>query len=167
LKSDFDNAAPQLYVRSNEDSFALADRETILDAARTTIENQFKSGALVNSPTQAKDFIQLQLASYQHEMFAVLWLTTKHTVIEFEELFRGTLDKASVYPREIVKSALQHNAGACILCHNHPSGNSEPSHADRSITESIKLALELVDVRTLDHFIVGENICSFAERGIL
>ena len=106
----------------------------------------------------------MRLAPQPYELFAVLWLDSRHRVIAFEELFRGTIDGASVHPREVVRAAIDHNA-ACIFAHNHPSGVEEPSQADLRITHHLKDALDLVDVRVLDHMIVGDTMCSFAERG--
>ncbi|WP_375142670.1 JAB domain-containing protein [Methylomonas koyamae] len=100
-------------------------------------------------------------------MFLGVFLDNQHKVIACEELFRGTIDGASVYPREVVKTALQHNAAALIFAHNHPSGISQPSQADRVITEKLKSALALIDIRVLDHFVVGEAVYSFAEHGLL
>ncbi len=112
--------------------------------------------------------MQALLADYEHEVFALLMLDSRHRVIVFEELFRGTLDGASVYPREVVKLALEHNAAALILVHNHPSGDPEPSMADRNLTTKLQDALNLVGVRTLDHIVVGNEGCvSLAELGYL
>ena len=112
--------------------------------------------------------LQALLADYEHEVFALLMLDSRHRVIAFEEVFRGTLDGASVYPREIVKIALEHNAAALILVHNHPSGDPEPSMADRNLTTKLRDALNLVGVRTLDHIVVGNEGCvSLAELGYL
>ncbi len=124
-------------------------------------------GMAITSPEKTKAFLQLKLAHLEHEVFAVLWLDNRHRVIAFEEMFRGTIDGASVHPREVVKAAMRHNAAACIFAHNHPSGVAKPSHADMNITQRLKEALEFVDVRPLDHVIVGENTCSFAERGLI
>lgn len=113
-------------------------------------------------------YLQILLQEYEHEVFAVLLLDNKHRVIQFQELFRGTLDGASVYPREVVKLALAHNAAAVILVHNHPSGDPVPSQADRVLTIKLKQALELVSIRTLDHIVVGREGCvSLAELGDL
>ena len=100
-------------------------------------------------------------------MFAVLFLDNRHRLIEIEEMFRGTIDGAQVHVREVVKAALHHNAAAVVLCHNHPSGVAEPSQADQTITRRLREALSLVEVRVLDHFVVGDSITSFAERGLL
>ena len=115
-----------------------------------------------------KRYLQARMSHYQQEVFACLFLDNQHQVIELEELFFGSIDSASVYPREVVKKVLQFNAAAVIFAHNHPSGISEPSQADRLITEQLKQALSLIDVRVLDHIVVGHNqSTSFAERGLL
>lgn len=121
----------------------------------------------MTSPQQVKDYLQLQLAARPYEVFCVLYLDTQHRLLRFEELFRGTLDSASVYPREVAKRCLELNAGAVILAHNHPSGLAEPSDSDRRITDRIKEALGLLEIRVLDHLVVGEDTTSFAERGWL
>ena len=120
------------------------------------------------NPRATRDYLRLQLAPRDHEVFAILFLDNRHRVIEFVPLFRGTIDGASVHPREVVKEALSRNAAAVILAHNHPSGVAEPSQADELITNRLRDALALVDVRVLDHFVVtGDAIVSFAERGLL
>jgi DNA repair protein RadC len=120
------------------------------------------------SPAAVKDYLRAKLAGFEHEVFAVLFLDTQDRLIEYAEMFRGTIDSASVNPRELVKEALRLNAAAVIVSHNHPSGNSEPSGADKALTQRLKESLVLVDVRTLDHIIVaGGNITSFAERGLI
>jgi DNA repair protein RadC len=112
--------------------------------------------------------LRLSLAALPHETFVVLFLDSQHRLLAADELFRGTLAQTSVYPREIVKAALSHNAAAVIFAHNHPSGVAEPSRADELLTQSLKQALALVDIRTLDHFVVaGSRVVSFAERGLL
>ena len=116
-----------------------------------------------------KDYLRLSLGGLEHEEFACVWLDAQHKVISIERIFRGTLTQTSVYPREIVKLALQHNAAAVIFAHNHPSGNSNPSTADELLTRALKDALALIDVRALDHFIItahGQPV-SFAERGLM
>jgi DNA repair protein RadC len=114
-----------------------------------------------------RKYLQMQLRDRPAEVFAALWLDNQHRVLEFEELARGTIDGASVYPREVVKHALKVGAAAAIFAHNHPSGVAEPSAADRALTERLRAALALVDIRVLDHFVVGEKVVSFAERGWL
>jgi len=121
-----------------------------------------------NSPNVVKDYLRLVLGGRQQEVFMVLFLDAQHRLIASEELFHGTLTQTSVYPREVVKRALIHNAAAVMLSHNHPSGLAEPSSADRSLTEALKQALGLVDVRVLDHIVIGEQeALSFAERGLI
>lgn len=109
------------------------------------------------NPEDTKAYLQLKLSGKEHEIFSVLFLDNRHAVIKYSEMFRGTIDGASVYPREVVKKALSHNAAAVIFAHNHPSGNPEPSEADKQITEKLKNALGTVDIRVLDHLVVGHG----------
>ena len=140
----------------------------ILLMAQQLASQSLSRGRKLTEPKQVFTHLQTLLAGYEHEVFALLLLDSKHRVIAFRELFRGTLDSASVYPREVVKLALQCNAAAAILVHNHPSGDPEPSHADRALTDKLKAALDLVGVRTLDHIVVGSEDCvSLAELGYL
>ena len=111
--------------------------------------------------------MQMKLAHYDKEVFGVMFLDTQHRLIEFKEMFFGTLDAASVYPREVVKAALERNAGAVIFGHNHPSGIPEPSQADRNITQRLSEALALIDIKVLDHIVAGDQCVSFAERGLI
>ena len=122
-----------------------------------------------SSPKAVRDFLRLKLGALEYEAFGVVWLDSQNRVIDHGELFRGTLTQTSVYPREVVKAALACNAGAAILYHNHPSGLGDPSHADQALTKTIKVALALVEVTVLDHFIVAgaATPVSFAERGLL
>ncbi len=125
-------------------------------------------GVAMDSPATVKNFLALKLADLEHEVFSVVWLDSQNRVLEYQELFRGTLSQTSVYPREIVKAGLSLNAGACTLAHNHPSGMAEPSYADKALTETLKTALAMVDIRVLDHIIVGGlSTVSFAERGLV
>jgi len=125
------------------------------------------SGEAFNSPEAVRAYLVLKLAREESEQFVVMFLDAQHRLIEAETMFHGTLTQASVYPREVVKRALHHNAAAAILAHNHPSGVAEPSQSDRLLTDTLKQALSLVDVRILDHFIVaGRDTLSFAERGM-
>ncbi|MBI3778949.1 MAG: DNA repair protein RadC, partial [Gammaproteobacteria bacterium] len=120
------------------------------------------------STRDTKDFLQAQLRDRKNEVFGVLFLDNRHRVLEFEELFQGTLNGTAVYPREVVKRALKHNAAAVILVHNHPSGVAEPSRADELLTTRLKEALTLVDIRLLDHLVVGDGeMVSFSERGLI
>lgn len=140
----------------------------ILLMARQLATLRLRRGRALTSPKEVFSHLQALLADYEHEVFALLMLDSQHRVITFEEVFRGTLDGASVYPREIVKIALAHNAAAMILVHNHPSGDPEPSQADRTLTTKLQDALNLVGVRTLDHIVVGHEGCvSLAEQGYL
>ena len=141
----------------------------IVQLAIGILESQLKEkGEVLSSPDSVKNYLRLNLELLEHEVFAVLFLDTRHRVIEFRQMFTGTIDGASVHPREVVKAALSVNAAAVIFAHNHPSGLSEPSQADMRITERLKDALALVDVRTLDHFVIGHGQqMSFAERGLL
>lgn len=150
-------------------SFTLSQAEqAIIDQAVSILESKINTAENLSSPTQAAQYLRLKLAMLEHEVFAVLWLNNKHSVIELEVLFRGTIDSAAVYPREVAKAALAQNAAAVILCHNHPSGCAEPSQADHAITRRLVEALGLIDVRVLDHMVVGtEGYVSFAERGLL
>ena len=157
-----------LLVRDDQGRYMQATADQILEAARQVIDQKIPRGALFTSPELVKDYLRTKLAGFEHEVFAALFLDTKHRLIEYIELFRGTIDSASVYPREVVKAALRVNAAAAVFSHNHPSGNPEPSHADKVLTQRLREALALVDVRTLDHIIVaGGSTISFAERGLI
>jgi DNA repair protein RadC len=156
-----------LVIQEANGTYRAASTEEILDAARSAINRRFRRGKAITSPAESQEFLKLRLAHLEHEVFAVLWLDNRHRFIQYDELFRGTIDGSSVHPREVVKSALRHNAAACILAHNHPSGISAASNADRSITRRLVDALALVDVRVLDHIIVAEDCLSFAETGLL
>ncbi|MBK1889475.1 DNA repair protein RadC [Undibacterium sp. 14-3-2] len=145
-----------------------AQLQAVLELARRSIHEELQINASLSSPQAVKHYLQLLIGNKTHESFAVLFLDTKNRLITSEELFRGTLNHASVYPREVVKTALQHNAAAIILAHNHPSGSCEPSDADVRLTQTLKQALALVDVRVLDHFIIANpDVYSFAEHGLL
>ncbi len=141
--------------------------QAVLEMARRHLYETLKRGDALSNPQDTRRFVVARLRGLPHEVFACLFLDNKHRVIEFEELFRGTIDGASVHPREVLKRALHHNAAALIVAHNHPSGVAEPSDADRHITERLKKALALVDVRLIDHLVVGEAVVSFAERGLI
>jgi len=157
-----------LLVRDDQGRYLPASADQILAAARQVIEQKIQRGASFTSPATVKEYLCTKLAGLEHEVFAVLFLDTRHRLIEYAEMFRGTIDGAAVYPREVVKMALQHNAAALIFSHCHPSGNPEPSQDDRRITEQLKKALSLIDVRTLDHIVVGgDRTASFAEMGLL
>lgn len=143
-------------------------QRTIARALKLLEQRMRASESVLTSPRLVREYLMLKLAPKEHEVFAALWLDAQHRVLECEELFRGTLTQTSVYPREVVKGALRMNAAAVIFAHNHPSGVAEPSRADELLTQSLKTALALVDVKVLDHFIVGGAVVmSFAERGLL
>ncbi|MBI3188804.1 MAG: DNA repair protein RadC [Gammaproteobacteria bacterium] len=144
-----------------------AQLQAVLEMARRYLGESLQRGEPLTSPQITRQFLSQKLRDYSHEVFAVLFLDQRHRVICFEELFRGTIDGASVYPREVVKQSLLHNAAAVIFAHNHPSGVAEPSQADQNITRRLQDALALIDVRVLDHFVVGDDVVSFAERGLL
>ncbi len=142
--------------------------QAMLELARRSLVEELQAGDLLSSPLAVRQYLQLFLNHKQYESFAVLFLDIKNRLITAKELFRGTLSQTSVYPREVVKAALAQNAAGVIFAHNHPSGTSEPSAADRSLTQALKQALALVDVRVLDHFVVaGTKLYSFAEHGLL
>ena len=142
--------------------------QAVLEMSRRALQEQLKTGDILNAPRAVRDYLQLLLRTREQEVFVALFLDTQHRVLAVEELFQGSLSQTSVYPREVVKRALAHNAAAVIFAHNHPSGIADPSHADELITRVLKQALALVEVRVLDHFIVaGGATLSFAERGLL
>jgi len=142
--------------------------QAIAEMARRALIEEMRAGDALNSPRAVREYLQLLLQARQQEVFVAIFLDAQHRVVATEELFRGTLTQTSVYPREVVKRALFHNAAAMIFAHNHPSGVAEPSDSDRLLTEELKKSLALVDVRVLDHFIVaGAGCLSFAEKGIL
>lgn len=145
-----------------------AAAEDVLAAAREHISRRVRRGRAIASPQAMRDYLMLRLGTREFESFCCLFLDSRNRLIEFVELFRGTLDSASVYPREVVKEALQRNAAAMVFAHPHPSGVAEPSAADELITRRLKEALELVNIRVLDHLIVaGGQVVSFAELGLL
>ena len=140
--------------------------QDIIEFARHIIAKQFKRGTTITSPEASIEYLQSEIGHYQHEVFAALFLDSKHRVIAFEELFTGTIDQASVYPREVAKRALHHNAAAIIFTHNHPSGVTDPSQSDIALTETLVAAMNLLGVRALDHIVVANNQSqSLAELG--
>jgi DNA repair protein RadC len=142
--------------------------DDVLNFAMEIVGQRFQRGACMSSPEATRQFLTLQLAGKEHEVFGVLFLDSQHRLIQGEELFRGTIDSTSVHPRVVVQRALQLNAASLILYHNHPSGVAEPSAADRHITERLVQSLGLIDVPIIDHFVVaGTTLVSFAERGWL
>lgn len=145
-----------------------AEVVAVLELARRALTQQLEQKTLLDNAQAVRDYLQLQLGNKPHEVFAVLFLDSQHRLIELEEMFRGTLTQASVYPREIVLRALHHHAASVVLAHNHPSGVAEASNADVVLTRTLKAALTLIDVRVLDHFIVTRyGAMSMAERGLV
>lgn len=145
-----------------------AQLQAVLEMSRRALQERLQSSNALHTPQTVRDYLQLLLAGRQQEVFVALFLDTQHRVLATEELFQGTLNQTSVYPREVIKRALAHNAAAIIFAHNHPSGITEPSCADQLITRTLKQALALVEVSVLDHFIIaGGHALSFAEQGLL
>jgi DNA repair protein RadC len=143
------------------------EQKTINRALKIMEKKAAVYGGTFSNPSYAKDFFKLKLRLEERECFACLFLNNQHQMIDCEVLFQGTIDSASVYPREVAKRALHHNAAAVIFAHNHPSGVAEPSQADRMITEKLQQVLQLFDIRVLDHFIIGSDVYSFAEHGLI
>lgn len=143
-----------------------AQLQAAIELSKRISKENLQRGKILSDPDLTRDYLMRQLADRAYEVFGVLLLDSQHRVIQFVELFRGTIDSASVYPREVVSLVLEKKAAAVIVCHNHPSGIAEPSQADRRITERLKHALLTIDVSLLDHMVIGDNRCvSFAERG--
>lgn len=163
------NAGPmELNAQPGIGSRRCALLRTIPELARRYFEESLPVGISIRSPADTQSFLHAKLRHLPHEMFCCLYLDNRHRVLRFDPLFRGTIDGTSVYPREVVKEALAINAAAVILAHNHPSGVAEPSQADERITQRLKSALELVDIRLLDHLIIGQaQTTSLASRGLL
>jgi len=145
-----------------------AQLQAVIEMARRALREEISERDALSSPQAVREFLRLSLGGRPHEVFVVLFLDSQNRLLGSEELFRGTLTQTSVYPREVVKTALRYNAAGVILAHNHPSGVAEPSRADELLTQTLKQALSLVEIKTLDHFIVaGSRMVSFAERGLL
>lgn len=163
-----DEPMPGLYVRSNQRRYAPADPDAVLAAARRIVDARTQRGMSFTDPQVAARFFQDKLVGAEREIFAAVLLDTRHRLIHYAELFYGSIDGAEVHPREVVKQVLRLNAAAIIRAHNHPSGDAEPSAADRAVTARLKQALALLDVRLLDHVVVGgRQTVSMAERGWL
>ena len=167
MKQDMQEPS-RLYVRNNNGRYTVATADRVVEAARTVAEQRVQRGQSFSDPAKASQYFQDMLGCLEREVFAAAYLDTRHRLIEYVELFQGTIDGAEVHPREVVKRALRCNAAAVILAHNHPSGTVEPSAADRAVTARLKQALALIDVRLLDHVVVaGGNSASFAARGMV
>jgi len=142
--------------------------QDIMDMAVKLVEQRFQRGNSLASPNETRSFLKVKMHEFEHEVFGAIFLDSQHTILGFDLMFRGTIDSAAIYPREVVKQALQYNAAAVIFVHNHPSGSPEPSEADKRITRRLVDALTVIDIRVLDHFVVGgAEIVSFAENGLL
>ncbi len=158
----------QLYIRDDPRRYRAAQPDEIIEAARVVAGERMRRGVAFTDPAASGRFFQDKLAGLEREVFAAVFLDTRHRLIEYVELFQGTIDGAEVHPREVVRQALRYNAAAVIVAHNHPSGTVEPSAADRAVTARLKQALALIDVRLLDHFIVGgRESLSMAAKGML
>jgi DNA repair protein RadC len=157
-----------LLVRDVAGAYRPALPGEVFGVAQRLLWQQVRGRDVFNSPAAVRDFLRVRLAPLEHEVFAVLMLDAQHALLDYVELFRGTVTETAVYPREVVKESLARNAAAVVLVHNHPSGVAEPSRADERLTNTLKAALDLIDVRVLDHLVVARtNIVSFAERGLL
>jgi DNA repair protein RadC len=152
----------QLYIFDHP-----ASEHQVLEEAAKIIQRQHLRGNTFNNPEATKDFLRFKLHQHEREVFGVMLLDSQHQLIEYQELFFGTINAANIYPREVLKAVLDAHASAVIFAHNHPSGITEPSQADIEITKVLKEALSLIDVRVLDHIVVGKDSTSFAERGLL
>lgn len=164
----FAAARGEVCALSGLGSAKYAQLQAVVEMARRALREQISRGDALNSPQAVRDYLRLKLQGLPHEVFMGVFLDAQNRVLAIEELNRGTLTQTSVYPREVVKRALAHNAAALIFAHNHPSGVAEPSRADELLTAALKQTLALVDVRVLDHFVVGgDSAISFAARGLL
>ena len=165
---DVNNCRAYAIRASDADTLCLMNEDDVLTTARSIMESRFQRSHYLTSPDVTRQYLTLSLANGPREVFGLVFLDSGHGVLGLEILFQGTIDGAAVYPREVVKRALDANAAAVILVHNHPSGNPEPSRADQLLTERICKALETVEIRVLDHLIVaGSGVVSFAERGLI
>ena len=171
-----DNGGLSPLLAANEEQFCQSkglgqakyvQMQAVVEMSRRYLEEKIQRGDALENAADVRNYLKSRLQHYPFEVFSCLFLDNKHRVIKYEELFRGTIDGASVHPREVVRRVLHHNAAAIILAHNHPSGIAEPSQSDIQITSRLKQALEMIDVRVLDHFIIGDEMVSFAERGLL
>lgn len=168
LQALFQASLPAVCAAKGLGPAKYAQLQAVLEIARRVLAEEAATRDLLASPTAVRDYLRLRLAALPHEVFVALMLDAQNRLIAADELFRGTLTQTSVYPREVVKQALAHNAAAVIFAHNHPSGVAEPSRADETLTQALKSALALVEIRVHDHLIVaGTRVVSFAERGLL
>ncbi|MCP5206311.1 MAG: DNA repair protein RadC [Hahellaceae bacterium] len=156
-----------IQIKDISGNYATVERDSLIQTAVEQIRASFSTNPTLSSSSEAADHIQALIGHLEHEVFYAIWLNSQHQIINHGELFNGTIDSSSVYPREVVKAGLGINAAAVIFAHNHPSGSAEPSQADIKITKRLKDSLELIDIRVLDHFIIGSSVTSMAERGLL
>jgi len=164
--SFFDSSV--LFVQDVFGAYWPAQRDEVLQAAQRVLLERVRNVELLSSPDAVKDFLRVRLGTLEHEVFAIIHLDAQQRVIEYVEMFRGTVTQTSVYPREVVKEVLARNTAAVVLVHNHPSGSAQPSRADEALTQTLKSALALVDVRVLDHMVVaGPEVLSMAEKGLM
>lgn len=154
-----------LYIQDQSGAYLPAPKDAVLIEAKRLSSQQLRRGVFVRSSDTAKVAIQNKLSGYECEMFACLFLDNKHRVLEWVEIFRGTVNSATVHPREVVKEALRLNAAAVILAHNHPSGDTTPSHQDITLTDKLREILKVIDVSVLDHLIVGDEITALSDTG--
>ena len=163
-----DRSAENRFTRLGPDDLNEGEFDSLLDLALKVLARRHRRGEPLTSPEASRAYLRLKIAEHKYEVFGCVFADNRHRIIAFEELFRGTIDGASVHPRVVVQRALELNAAAVVLVHNHPSGVAEPSQADLRITQRLQAALELVDIRVLDHLIVtAEDSLSFAEKGLL
>lgn len=157
----------KLFIQDEQGQYVTATTPEIIKEGRSRIRSTLKRGTeFIGSPQAAKEAIASKIFSYQHEVFGCLFLDTKNCILAWKEMFQGTIDSTTVYPREVIKEALRRNATKVILAHNHPSGNSDPSQQDIALTKKLKEILQIIDIKVLDHIIVGDEITSFADMGI-
>lgn len=167
LRALLTSSQPSFCAHKGLGSAKYAQLQAVLEMAKRHLGEELKRENALTSPADTKQYLQCMMRDYAHEVFGCLMLDNKHRVITFRELFTGSINSASVYPREVVKQALADNAAAVILAHNHPSGIAEPSQSDIHITKRLSQALELVDIRVLDHLIIGDDVVCFSERGLI
>ena len=168
ISSVGDHSSNALLVRDVDGQYRVASADEVLSQAWGVLADRVKPGVTLSSPQDVKDYLRLAIGMLEYEVFCVVFLDAQHRIIDLRQMFRGTVTQTSVYPREVVKESLELNAAAVILAHNHPSGAADPSRADEYLTQTLKSALQLVDVRVLDHLVVTANaVVSFAERGLL
>lgn len=165
--SDANVGSPILYVRDCTE-FRPASSEEMVAAARSALSRRFRRGCSLTTPHLIRDYLRTTFSAAEHEVFSLILVDSRHRLIDCVELFRGTIDGAAIYTREVVKEVLKHNAAGVVFAHNHPSGIAEPSRADELITIRLRDALATIDVRVIDHLVIGgSDIVSFAERGLV